>query len=1063
MKKLLLLIVALSIGVSSLFAQTKQISGKVTAADDSSPIPGVSVAVKGTTIGTITDTNGDFSLTAPENETLIFSFIGMKTVEVPITTSTNYNVIMEVRSIGVEEVVVTAVGIKRNSRSLTYAVQQVSGDEVEHKVETDVIRALSGRVAGVNITASSGAAGAATNITIRGNSSALGSNQPLFVVDGIPFDNSQTNTQNPNIHGSTYSNRALDIDPNDIESISVLKGGSAAALYGTRAANGVIIITTKSGGQINGKDFSVSLTSTYALEEPAKLPKYQNEYGQGANQRFNGGYMGTWGPRFDAPYLDGNGIGGAPLFTVDGVPSYTNHLGETVPYQAHPDNVYDFFETGTVFENSLSISGGDETTNFITSMTANNHRGFIPQTGLDKYSLKVAGNKKIGDNLTIGASLSYVNIFQEGVPTGGFGVTNTNIFGQLWIIPRSYNLSGFPYIDPNTSENIHYRDNLDNPYYMAQENGYTSSLNRVYGYGSVNYDFSSELNLSYKFGFNTYTDQRQQIYAKSTQYNGGNGAIFEDVITNSQLESTLLLSYNKQLNENFNLTAIAGWNINEVKYTNQSYEGNDIVVHGINRIENTKTIIPGLYNSEDKTRLVGVFADVTLGFNNWAFLNLTGRNDWSSTLPIGENSFFYPSATASMVLSDAFDFNSDVITYLKIYGGLSRIGSDAFAYLTRSTFDVNPNYGNNLGNMEFPFNGIAALAMGDSRGNANIKPEITKDWEIGTDIQLFNSRLGFDLTYYNRSTEDQIFFVTVPATTGFIQQAANAGEISNKGFEAAVKVRPIYQPAGFKWEILYNFSRNRSEIVELFEGVEKISVGTNYTGFDIVHKVGEPFGMLEFAKLRRDDENNLLINPETGYATTETDVTTVSDPNPDFIMSLDNQFSYKGFHASFLISYKKGGDIYSNTVKAMRERGVVEETAVNREAGRVIKGVYSDPENPDIAWLVDGAKVENKTIITTNDYYFRGFPGFENGVFDASVFRLREATIGYSFPKTLFTRTPIESLNLTLIGRNLWMYAPNIPHIDPELNAYGASNRQGIDFYYMPNARRIALSLKVTF
>lgn len=1062
MKKLLLLIVAFCFGVSTIFAQTKQISGKVTADDDGSPIPGVSVVVKGTTNGTTTNVDGEFNMLVPENETLVFSFVGMKTVELPVTNSAVYNVAMEVESIGVDEVVVTAVGIKRNARSLTYAVQQVAGDDVEHKVETDVIRALSGRVAGVNITASGGAAGAATNITIRGNSSALGSNQPLFVVDGIPFDNSQTNTQNPNIHGSTYSNRALDIDPNDIESISVLKGGSAAALYGTRAANGVIIITTKSGGK-GDKSFNVSFTSSFALEEPAKMPSYQNEYGQGANQQFNPGYMGTWGPRFDAPYLDGNGDTAATLFMHDGVVSYVNHLGEIVPYKAFPNNVSDFFETGTVFENSLSISGGDENTNFITSITANNHDGFIPFTGLDKYSLKVAGNKKIGNQLTVGASLTYVNILQEGVPTGGFGVTNTSIFGQLWIIPRSYDLSGFPYIDPITQENIHYRSDRDNPYYLAQENGYTSTLNRVYGYGSLNYEFTSELNMNFKFGFNNYTDRRQQVYARSTQYNGGNGAIFEDVISNSQIESTLLLTYNKQLSGAFNLTAIGGWNLSENKYNNQSLEGNDIIVHGIDRLENTKTIIPGLYNSETKTRLVGVFADITLGYNNWAFLNLTGRNDWSSTLPIKENSFFYPSATASFVLTDALELNSDILSYLKVYGGLSRIGSDAFAYLTRSTYDVNPNYGNNLGNLEFPFKGTASLAMSDSRGNAEIKPEITKDWEVGADIQLFNSRLAFDLTYYNRSTEDQIFFVTVPASTGFIQQAANAGEISNKGVEASVKIRPVYKPTGLKWEMLYNFSRNRSEIVELFEGVDKISVGTNYVGFDIVHKVGEPFGMLEFAKLRRDDEGNLLINPETGYATTETDVSVASDPNPDYIMSLDNQFSYKGFRASFLFSYRKGGDIYSNTVSSLRERGVVEETAVNREAGHIIKGVYADPDNPDIPWIVDGEKVENKTVITTNDYYFRGFPGFENGVFDASVFRLREATIGYSFPKTMFTKLPIESLNLTLIGRNLWMYAPNIPHIDPELNAYGADNRQGVDFYYMPNARRYALSLKVTF
>ncbi len=623
--------------------------------------------------------------------------------------------------------------------------------------------------------------------------------------------------------------------------------------------------------------------------------------------------------------------------------------------------------------------------------------------------------------------------------------------------------SGFPYIDPITNEQIHYRNNRDNPYYLAQESQYTSNVNRVYGYANMEYKFSENLNLSYKFGFNSYTDMRQQVFAKSTQFNGGNGSILQDNILNSQIESNLLLSYKKDLNHNFDVNAIFGFNLSENKYVNQSYQGNDIVVHGIDRIENTNTILPGTYNGEAKSRLLGVFADITFGYKNFAFLNLTGRNDWSSTLPIKDNNFFYPSATASVVVTDALKLDSSILSYLKVYGGLSRIGSDAWVYQTASTYVVNPSYGNNTGGIEFPFQSVPALTMSNGKGNPNIKPEITKDWEVGADIQLFKSRLGFDLTYYDRSTEDQIFYVTVPASTGFTSKADNAGKITNKGIEASVKVRPIYNPTGFKWEMLYNFSKNKSQIVELSDGVEKISVGTNYVGFDIVHKVGEAYGMLEFSKLRRDDEGNLLINQQTGYATAETGVSVGSDPNPDFLMSLDNQFSYKGFHASFLFSYKKGGDLYSYTVSELRARGVVKETAINREAGRVIKGVYADPADPSQPLLVNGEKVPNKTIITTNDYYFNGFPGFEAGVFDATTFRLREATLGYTLPPTLTSRLPFSSLTVTLIGRNLWMYAPNIPHIDPELNAYGADNRQGVDFYYMPSVRRFAVSLKVTF
>ena len=1065
MKKLLLLVMALVCGVSMLFAQTKQIRGTVTSSDDGLPIPGVSVVVKGTTIGTTTDIDGNFELTAPKNEMLKFSFVGMQTKEVLITDATVYNTVLKAESIGVDEVVVTAVGIKRNARSLTYSVQKVGGDEVNQKVETDVIRALSGRVAGVNISGSGGAAGSSTNITIRGNSSALGNNQPLFVVDGIPFDNSQSNTQNLNIHGATYSNRALDIDPNDIASISVLKGGSAAALYGSRASNGVIIITTRSGGTEGTKDYRVSFSSTIAMEQPAKMPEYQNEYGQGANFNFNSGYFGTWGPRFDAPDLDGNGIGGDFLFNDNGVISYVNHLGNTVPYKAFPNNVSDFFETGVVLENSLSISGGDENTNFITSISSSNHNSFIPNSGLDKYSIKAAGNKKVGDKLTVGASLTFVNTKQNGAPIGGFGVTNTNIFGQLWIIPRSYNLSGFPYIDPITKENIHYRTDYDNPYYISQENTFTSNVNRTFGYGSFNYSITKGLKLSYKLGFNVYTDRRQQIYAKSTQYNGKKGAIFDDDMTYSEIESNLLLTFNKKIAGDFELTAIGGYNVNQTMMDRQGFIGNDIIVHGINRIQNTKSIVPGdnFNNDLDKARLVGVFGDITLGYKNWAFLNMTARNDWSSTLPIDNNNYFYPSATASVIVTDALKIDSPILSYLKVYGGVSRIGSDADTYLTKTTYTVNPDYGNNVAGFEFPFGSVAALEVGNVRGNNNLKPEITRDYEFGADIQLFNSKLGFDLTYYDRSTEDQIFMVTIPASTGYTQEVKNAGKITNKGYEMAIKARPIYNPNGLKWEMNYNFSKNRSKIVELYEGIDQISVGTNFTGFDIVHRVGESFGNLEIEKLRRDDEGNLLINPETGYATQETTPSVAADPNPDYIMSLDNHFKYKGLSFGFLISYKKGGDLYSNTVSSLRKRGVVVETADNREAGRIIKGVLADPEDPSKPMLVDGKKVPNKIIITTNDYYFSGFPGFESGIFDATTFRLREVTLGYSLPKKMLNKLPVEGLNLTLIGRNLWMYAPNIPHIDPETNGYGAGNRQGVDFYYIPNARRFALSLKVNF
>ncbi|MBN2348900.1 MAG: SusC/RagA family TonB-linked outer membrane protein [Bacteroidales bacterium] len=1061
----IVLLIFTTIGWSIINAQDKSITGTVSSFDDGLPLPGVTIVAKGTSIGTITNADGQFSINVPaETEFLVFSFVGMKSQEVRISDQQNVQVVMEQDILGLDEVVVTAVGIRRNSRSISYSVQKIDGDEVENKVETDVLRSLSGRIAGVNITNSGGAAGSSTNITIRGSSSALGSNQPLFVVDGIPYDNTTFSTQNLSVYGSTYSNRALDLDPNDIESISVLKSGSAAALYGSRAANGVIIITTKSGNNSDERKMNVSFTSTLAMEEPTKLPEYQNEYGQGANFQFNSGYFGTWGPRFDAPDLDGNGdgIGSGLLFLNNNVPSYVSHIGDTVPYKAYPNNVKDFFEKGMVFENSLSITGGDENTNYILSVTSNNQDGFIPHTQLDKYSVKVAGNQKIGKKARFGGSITYTRTDQLGVPIGGYGVTNVNIFGQLWLMPRSYDLSGFPYIDPVTKESIHYRTDRDNPYYIAQENTYSSKVDRMFGYIDAEFNIADWLTLSYKMGWNSYTDRRKQVYAKSTLFNDRLGSIITDDIAYTELESNLLLRMDKTFNK-FNITAIAGWNINQITIDRQSLQGNEIIVHGINDLDNTKTVLPNGGDYEQR-RLSGLFADVTFGYANWAFINLTGRNDWSSTLPVESNNYFYPGITGSVIVSDAIPaLDNSILSYLKLYGGISKIGNDADVYLTASTFEVNPSWGNNLGQVSTPFNGTAALAAGDLLGNNNLKPEFTTEYEIGLDFGFLNNKIGVDLTYYNRVSTDQIFAVQIPASTGYIQKVMNAGKITNEGMEVALTGTPVFRQGGLRWDIALNYSRNISKVVELFEGVDLIDVGVNYTNLGNVHQVGYPYGVVQGTVFRRDDEGNLLINSTTGYAMADTELGIIADPNPDYISSLSNKFRFKGLLLSVLVEFRKGGELYSYTIDELRGRGVVPETADNREAGRIIRGYFADPDNPSEPLLVDGEKVPNNIQITTNDYFFRGFPAAEANVYDVTTLRLREVVLGYSLPKKWLNKTPIQDLTISLIGRNLWFYAPNIPHIDPETSGYAAGNRQGIDYYYMPNARRYAISLKVNF
>jgi len=407
---------------------------------------------------------------------------------------------------------------------------------------------------------------------------------------------------------------------------------------------------------------------------------------------------------------------------------------------------------------------------------------------------------------------------------------------------------------------------------------------------------------------------------------------------------------------------------------------------------------------------------------------------------------------------------NNILSYLKVYGGVSMIGNDADPYLTATTYEVNPSYGNNLGTIETPFNGIASLGNGDVLGNNILKPEFTTEYEIGTDIQFFNNRLGFDASYYDRVSTDQIFGVQIPATSGYIQKVLNAGEITNKGLEVALKVVPVSRYNGFKWNIEVNYSKNVSKVVELFDDVEQIDIGTNFTSFGSVNRVGYPYGVIQGTILRRDDEGTLLINPATGYAMADTELGIIADPNPDFLSALSNSFSYKGINLSVLFEYRKGGELYAYSIGEMRNRGVVAETAINREAGRLIKGVLADPDDPTTAQLdEDGNKIPNNIQITTNNYFFRGFPADEANVFDATIFRFRELVVGYSLPAKWVSSMKLNDVTLSLIGRNLWFYAPNVPHIDPETSGYEAGNRQGVSYYYMPNARRYAISLKVKF
>lgn len=1028
------------------------------------PLIGATVVAKGTTVGAVTDFDGLYSLKVPTSTThLVFSYIGYESKEVAINQRTTINTQLREDANALDEVVVTALGIERNKKTLSYAVSEVKGDQLADKAEADVLRALSGKVAGVNISGSGGASGSSTNIIIRGNNSATGNNQPLFVVDGIPFDNSTTSTADLAGASSSYSNRALDLDPNDIASMTVLKGGAAAALYGSRASNGVIIITTRSGSA-SRKGMEVEISNTVGAETISRFPDYQNKYGQG--NYLNGQYTfspvatESWGPAFDDPNLDGNG----GLFSDDGVIKYINHVGDAVPYRAFPNNVKDFYRTGFQRETSIRAQGGDGKNAFAVTASNLDNEGFIPFTGLKRTSIKVSGLTNLENGLKIKASATYVNTHQDGILSGGHN-TLSSINRQTLFVPRSYDLTGFPYIDEVTGEQLRYTF-WDNPRWLAQEGPYDSDVNRVYGYLSADYKANEWLNFSYKIGLNTYTDSRVQIIPRGS-FNSP-GSITDNDITFTEISSDFIVTGSKQLTEDLNLRVVLGHNFNQRKTDITSFTGIGIIKRGISRITNTESVVTDLSTLSNR-RIVGLFSDMVLSYKDYLFLNLTGRNDWSSTLPKGERSFFYPSISTTFNFTDAFNVKSDFFTFGKLRLAYTKIGNDADPYLLQTVNTIN---GDGSG-LQFPFNGISGTEVGDNLGNENLKPEFTTEYEAGLELNLMKGRVGIDVTYYSKITEDQIFSVNIPAATGYFTKTLNAGEISNKGWEVGLDLNPFLNPEGFSWNIYTTFARNVSKVEKLIDGLDQINPGNRVAAYGNILRVGEPYGVIEGEVQNRDANGNLLINALTGLPTKAPGQQIVGDPNPDFLMGINNTMTYKGFKLGFLFDWKQGGDILSLSNGYLRGFGLTEETAVDRDRTYVLPGVLADPNDPTQPMLdQNGNTVTNNIQISPQNYWSGATNGTQRNqyrfsaeslIFDATVFRLRELSLGYTFTKQMLKKLPFGSMSVTLLGRNLWFKAPNYPHLDPEVSTYGAGNAQGVEQYAPPTVKNMALNIKLSF
>lgn len=1049
-------------------AQDGTISGTVTG-EDGLPLPGVNVLIKGTSIGTQTDFDGNYTIEAQQGDVLVFSFVGMESREVTVGNQDTIDVSLTTDSAQLEEVVVTAQGIRAKPRSLSYAMESVESDDVQKSRETNIVSALSSKAAGVQVTSSSGSVGASANIRIRGNTSITRSNSPLFVVDGVPIDNSSfsedpTQTaNNSSLGGSDFSNRAIDINSNDIASISILKGIAAQTLYGLRAANGVVLITTKKGAAGKTK---VSISSTLSFAEYNKVPDLQREYAQG--RHFEGAlqYRGpetfegdSWGPLISDLEYDGD-----PDYPFDRrgrlVPQGT---GNGVPARSF-DN-FDFFKKGHTSDVNIGISGGSEKVNYRASIGKLDQTGISPNEIFERKTFRVDLTANLTDNLTLDASGQYANSGGNRVQRG------SNISGIMLGLLRNTptfdmgagksgqaaadDPDSYYYNIPGSELPGHrsYRDGIyNNPYFTVARNINLDDVNRVIGRMALTYDINDWLSLKTSGSVDRYSDSRK-IGFDILDASFGNGRVINDVIFNQDVNWSAIFTILHDFNDTFGINANIGYDGYYNKTNRQTVIGDGMTIPGFFNLANVSSTQAQELSS--RRELIGAFATATFSIDNMLFLTPSFRNDWSSTLPVGDNTFQSYSLGASFVFTELFD--SDFLDYGKFRGAWGQAGNDAPVYATITNFGGTSVSGDGfIQSVTFPAYDATAFERSSRAGNPNLTPEKTTEFELGLELQMLDNRLKFDFTYYDKETEDQIIFVDAAPSSGFVDRFENVGLVSNSGYEVSLGGTPI-RTDDFEWDIRLNWTTYENVVEELVEGVESITLnGFSSTSSRAV--AGESYGVIFGSRFARNDNGDILIDDD-GYPLQATTDGVVGDPIPDWLGGISNNFRYKNLSLSFLIDIREGGDVWCGTCGIIDYFGVSEATLI-RDQSTVFEGVVASTGQPN----TQSVPYSDVTISENNNWWRRyGFGGLsETAVYDASWIRLREVTLSYNIPEKWTEGTFIDNISLSAFGRNLWLET-DYPGIDPETNLTGDSNGMGLDYFNQPNTKSYGLNVQLNF
>jgi TonB-linked SusC/RagA family outer membrane protein len=1065
--------------------QKQKISGTITD-KTGDPIPGVAVIIKGTSIGIVTDFDGKYTIEAENGNVLLFSFIGMEGQEVTVQGQSELNITLADNMEQIDEVVVTALSIERNKESLGYSITQIGADEINKAKENNVMNSLAGKVAGLQISTTPSGVDGSTRIVLRGISSIKGSNRPLIVIDGIPVDGGTFGGAGTDDGDNKDMGDALsDINPEDVESMSVLKGAGASAAYGSRGANGVILITTKKGTKRDG--IGVSISSNYQITQAYLFPDMQNVYGQGAFGEYPSSilavkgeepYIWSWGPKMEGQTV-------------------TNYLGQEVPFVPQSNPYKDFYNNGSSLTTSVAFEGGNNETSFRASVTNQNSKGIVPNNKMSKQTLNLRGFTKLGKAIDLDGKITYIRLNSENRPY--LAEDNTSPGFAFNNMPRSVRVQ-------DLKENLYNEEGnmlwvwdrtAGNPYWGLENKQNFDTRDRVQSHLSAKFYILENLTLLTRSGFDFINRTAREYTARgNSEVENGKGKYRQGIENKIEWNTDALLTYKTDLSDEIGMDLNIGGNYRYNENNHIRHGGSDWRVPGFYRMSNLKKY--GTSEGLGKKEVWSAFGLGQISWQNYLYFDFTLRNDWSSTLPLDENSYFYHSENLSFLFTEMFNIKSDVLTSGKLRASYAKVGNDTGPYKLYNYYGVSQSQ-----------LAYSTGTMGGTLSNAYLKPEETYSWEVGTNLGFWNNRLEFDLTYYDAYTINQIMEVKTALTTGWENRWINAGELSNKGFELQINGTPIANPKGLRWDITFNLSKNISEVVSLYKGdnvtIENLELKTSVMqwasvranvggafgeifGFDYERDANgnimvdnSGFGLAKFARdedgeiiYQLDDGGNILTDNEGNPVPQKGDKVLLGDINPDFMGGLSNSFSYKNFSLSFLVDFQIGGEYYSHSALyrdlfgtgATSLEGREEWDATHGGFGHleIIPGVFPD------GYIQDGLNYYSGTENTIPvQPIFRHVETMVNRgivtdyIMDATNVRMRELVIGYSLPKKWLEKTFITKANFSLVGRNLFFLYLATDNIDPEVGFDGGNFGNAFELNTMPGTRNFGFNLNLSF